>query len=153
MKKEKILWASILVLIALNVACLAFILLRRPERPHKKFDKMVIEHLKLDDEQIARFNQLKHTHRMQMDRIDEKMKGPFEQYFGLLNGNRNSSVEDSLESVIAALYKQKVDLTYSHFAEIKAMCSPEQQKNMALLVPSLMQVISVNKKNEPGRGK
>ncbi|MBC8051632.1 MAG: hypothetical protein H7Y13_01055 [Sphingobacteriaceae bacterium] len=153
MKKEKILWLAVVILVVLNISCLLVILLRKGERPNKKFDAMIIENLRLNENQIERFNGLKHNHRMQIGRLDRSMQGPFEQYFGLLKGNRDKIKEDSLENVLALLYQQKVELTYSHFADLKAICTPEQQQNMDKIVPFLMQVISPPKKEVHGRGK
>lgn len=141
------------VLIAINIGCLLFILLNRPERHNRKFDAMIVESLQLNDEQVARFDDLKRQHHRQMLQIDRRMQAPFEQYFGLLTGNRQPQMEDSLKNVLGELYKEKVGITYSHFAEIKVMCSPEQQQNMDKVVPFLMQVISPPKKDIPGRGK
>lgn len=153
MKREKVLWIGISVLAILNIICLLFIILRGGERPNKRFDKVLIESLQLNESQIERFEQLKYKHRMQIDQLDDRMQMPFQQYFGLLTGSRNPVKEDSLKNELAELYKQKIEVTYQHFAEIKAMCLPEQQRNMGKIVPFLMRVISPPKKEEPWRGR
>ncbi|MBC7914961.1 MAG: hypothetical protein H7Y07_12655 [Pyrinomonadaceae bacterium] len=153
MKKERILWLGISVLVLLNISLLLFILLHREGKPNKKFDAIIIKSMQLKKDQIEEFDRLKHIHKMKMDQLDSRMQEPFEHYFGLLKGERQPLLEDSLKNVLAELYKQKVEITYSHFAEIKAMCSLEQQRNIDKIVPFLMQVISPPKKDGPGRGR
>jgi periplasmic protein CpxP/Spy len=153
MKREKVLWIGISILAILNIICLLFIVLRGGERPNNRFDKVLIESLQLNESQIERFEQMKRQHRMRIDQLDDQMQIRFGQYFGLLTGSRDQKKEDSLKNELAELYKQKIEITYQHFAEIKAMCSPEQQQNIGKIVPFLMRVISPPKKEEPPRGK
>ncbi|MDF3077026.1 MAG: hypothetical protein K0S09_915 [Sphingobacteriaceae bacterium] len=153
MSKHKILVYCVIALVVLNVACLAFIVLGRPKPPLERFDKQIIRSLNLNQEQVQTFNKLKDQHHGRMTEIDEQMKQPFEEYFGLLNRSGDQTKKDSLEIVLASLYKQKVDATYEHFDEIKKICSPEQQKGFEKIIPSLMQVISPQKNDMPGRGK
>jgi periplasmic protein CpxP/Spy len=153
MKKENILWYCIALLTILNLACLAFIISRDIKHPPHRFDSVLIETLNLDKSQIKEFNRLKHEHHMQMDQIDGQMQSTYNRYFSLLNRNDGRQKKDSLEQELAALYRHKAEITYRHFDEIKAICSPQQQQNFGKLVPLLMQVITPPKKPEPNRGK
>jgi len=155
MRKEKLLWLTIIVFAVLNVSCLAFILLERNSRPPHRVDKIIIKGLQLDDNQIIKFEGLKHQHRQAMVQIDVEMKQPMEQYFGLLSqsGGNNQHTKDSLEALIAGLYKEKLDVTYSHFADLKAICRPDQQKKMEEIMPLLMQIMGQEKKDGPPRGR
>lgn len=153
MKREKLLWIGIVILGVLNIACLAFMILGKRDRPNRKFDRLIIESLALDNTQIEKFDQLKRKHHQQILDLDEQLKEPFNKYFSLLKGNRDTLKEDSIKSVISGIYEKKVEITYLHFAELKAICSEEQQKNMDKVIPFLMQVISPQKNVEPSRGK
>jgi len=153
MRKEKLLWLTIIVFAVMNISCLAFILLGRNGRPPHRVDKIIIEGLQLDDNQIEEFEGLKHEHHEAMMQIDLEMKQPMKQYFGLLSQAGNQHKKDSLETLIAALYKEKLNVTYAHFADLKAICRPDQQKKLDEIMPSLMQIIGQEKKDGPPRGR
>ncbi len=153
MKRQKVLWLAIIALVILNLSCLVFIL--RPQRPMppENFDSVLIATLHLNKEQVKKFDIFKRQHHEQMVQIDEQMQLPYNQYFTLLNGNRNILKEDSLSNILATLYKKKAVITYQHFADIKALCNADQQQNFSRLVPLLMNVINPQKNKPPQRGK
>jgi hypothetical protein len=156
MKKTTFLWGAIVILFLLNAATLFFVVFNRqaghhPLRPpegDRRFDEQVIRTLQLSPEQMDRFEVLKREHHRQMLALDEATAGPFGAYFSmLLSGNADSLQKDSLEQDIAGIYLEKVSLTYAHFEQLKAICTPEQQRRFEQLIPSLMQVITPDKKN------
>lgn len=161
MKKSTFLWGAIVILFLLNTATLFFMAHNRqmehrpppPAEGNRRFDEQVIRTLQLSPEQEQRFEHLKREHHQQMMTLDEATDAPFRQYFGmLLRSKADSLLKDSLEQEIAGIYLEKVNLTYAHFEQLKAICTPEQQQRFDQLVPSLMQVITPDKKN-PGPGR
>lgn len=155
MKKSALLWTSIIILFLLNAGTLFFIL-NRPPHPgylrnagNREFDESVINTLQLNPDQIAQFNRMKREHHQQMLQLDDATRVPFEQYFGLLAASADQQyVKDSLEKIIAGLYIKRMQVTYRHFTDLKAICTPEQQQKFNLLVPSLTQVMSTGEKKE-----
>lgn len=153
MKKSTLLWTAIIILFLLNAGTLFFIL-SKPHPPRhergdgrRKFDEQVIETLQLRPDQVEKFEQLKRAHHEQILQLDEATRAPFEQYFGLLaQGSGADAAKDSLERVIALQYVTRMQVTYRHFSDLKAICDPEQQKKFEQLVPSLMQVMSAGEK-------
>jgi len=155
-KRSTLLWTAIIILFLLNAGTLGFLLTRPgapgqgPEDGHRRFDAQVVETLSLSPDQIAQFERMKRAHHEEMLRLDEATSAPFAQYFGLLQQTPgNLDAKDSLQQVIAALYAKRMDITYRHFAELKAICTPAQQQQFDRLIPSLMQVMSTGEKNMP----
>lgn len=147
MRKERMLWAAIIVLLLINTATLVTIFMNRarsngPGGP-RKFDGLVVRTLQLNEEQERKFEQMKRAHHSQMTDLDESMRTPFESYFSLLlEQTPDAAKKDSLEQVLTSIYRRKVAITFAHFAELKGICTPEQQKEFDRLIPTLMQVIT-----------
>ncbi len=159
MKKSAFLWGAVILLLLLNLGTLFFVLISRqqtpppPEHGRAGFDDMVIRTLQLSPEQVDRFEKLKHQHHEAMMQLDDNTAMPFRQYFGLLQQPApNSLLKDSLEQAILLLYRNKLRLTYDHFQQLKAICTPEQQSRFDQLIPFLMQVMTPERKN-PGPGR
>lgn len=149
MKKEKFLWILVIVLIALNAATLFFIV-RGPRPDHEnRFDRTVVDELELNDKQIKQFNAMKREHHQEIMRLDAEMRSVYERYFYLLTNTMNSSEKDSLETILSNKQKEKIQITYHHFEELKSICTEKQKEKFKKLVPLLMQVISTQK--NPGR--
>jgi protein CpxP len=153
-RKSTLLWTAIIILFLLNAGTLFFLLSSRhhgpPERRggNKNFDELVMHTLELTPGQVDKFDQMKRQHHEQMLQLDEATKQPFDAYFSLLTQPiTDSATRDSLEKKITDLYRQRMQVTYRHFAELKAICTPQQQQKFDALVPSLMQVMSTGEKN------
>lgn len=147
MQKERMLWAAIIVLLLINMATLVTIFMNGTRQAAKgetrKFDRLVVRTLRLDEEQERKFERMKRAHHSQMISLDESMRAPFESYFSLLlEETPDAAKKDSLEHVLTSIYRHKVAITFAHFAELKSICTPEQQKEFDQLIPSLMQVIT-----------
>lgn len=151
MKKEKFLWIFIIVLIAINAATLFFIVSGRRPEPGSKFDRTVIDKLKLTDGQIKQFNIMKREHHQDIIRVDAEMRSIYERYFYLLTDTANSSDKDSLEVILSNKQKEKIQITYHHFDNLKSICTKEQQEKFKELVPLLMHVINPQKNPVPPR--
>lgn len=154
MRKSTALWIAIIALFLLNAGTLFFMLNSRhhgpPERMdgNRRFDNLVMRTLELTPEQAGQFEQMKRSHHEQMLQLDEATKQPFDAYFSLLAQPVTDTVtKDSLEQKITDLYRQRMRITFRHFADLKAICTPQQQQKFDALVPSLMQVMSTGEKN------
>ena len=160
MKKTTLLWIAVIMLFLLNAGTL-FFLWSRPGPPpdgppgpghrggHRQFDHELIETLQLNPDQVEKFDQMKRAHHEQMLELDEATKAPFEQYFALLIQPADAAAKDSLEKVVGDLYRKRMQVTFQHFSELKAICTPEQQQKFKQMLPSLMQVMSSGEKNMP----
>lgn len=132
-KREKILMFIILFLVLVNSATLILMWMNRPPflphhgRPGGPPDKIIIERLKLDEEQIKQFEVIKKEHQGQMREINEQSKELHQKYFELLeNENVNDSIADRYEKQLASLSEQREEYTFIHFKKLKAICKPDQ---------------------------
>jgi len=151
MRKEKLLWILIIVLILVNGATIFFMLSGRRPAPGDKFDRTITEVLQLNQVQIRQFNIMKREHHQEMIRVDREMQSTYEKYFYLLSDTGNILEKDSLETVLGNNQKEKIQITYQHFNELKSICTSEQKEKFKELIPLLMQVIDPKKKPSPSR--
>lgn len=117
-------------LLALNIVIIAFFFLAKPPSPSKnagkQFEKKAIAILHLDDAQQTAFLALAEAHNEKMDAINAQQSQLLEPYFQrLINSSAPLPAENTLQKV-QLLKKEKVDVTYHHFEEVKAMLQPEQ---------------------------
>jgi len=151
MKKEKLLWVLIIVLIAVNAATLFFIVSGRRPEPGNRFDRTVVEKLQLTKKQITQFEILKREHHQDIMAVDAQMSSNYERYFYLLNETNGSTAKDSLEIILSSQQKEKIQITYHHFENLKNICTKEQQAKFKELVPLLMHVITPQKNPRQSR--
>lgn len=85
--------------------------------------------LQLDEEQMRRFHQSAQKHRRQMDSISRQQQQIAPAYFGQLLDTAPVAPLDSISAALSALETAKLAITYTHFAEVKALLQPEQQKH------------------------
>lgn len=141
----------IIVLVVVNVAALIFILSGPKPGLDNKFDRRVVDKLDLNAEQIRKFNIMKREHHQDILQIDDDMQVVYERYFYLLADPADSSKKDSLENILSRKQKDKIQITYKHFDDLKRLCSKEQQEKFKELVPLLMNVINQKKNPVPTR--
>lgn len=158
MKRETLLTIAVIALLLLNFGTLCFLLLRRPPHPDGpdgpgRFDRHIVEQLHLTTDQQRRFEQLKSAHHEQMLDSDRAYRNVLKNYFALLKNEEIPVAQrDSLLSQLTDIQKTKATVTFQHFADLKALCTPEQKADFEALLPDLMQVIAPER-GRPGRGK
>ncbi len=154
MKKEKLLIGAVIALFVLNLGTLGFLFFGPP--PHglgpKQLDRMIVEKLSLTPTQTTAFKQLKTVHQAQMQQLDKEYKIALENYFSLL---KNETVlpaqQDSLQATLSQIQTSRSQITFQHFADLKAICSPDQRRNFDALLPDLLQILVPQKPNRPPR--
>lgn len=141
MKRENFLIGLVLLLVVLN----AFMLFRMSSRrgpgggppPH---DRIIVSTLNFDERQQQAFEKLKFEHRGRIIEIEDKFESTLEKYF-LLLPNENQKAKDSLELIIAELEREKADVTFDHFRDLRNLCRPDQQKAFDEFIPQLFRFI------------
>jgi periplasmic protein CpxP/Spy len=142
MKRENLLIGLVLFLVLLN----GFVLLRQnrgggPRHdgppPH---DRLIIKTLNFDESQQRSFEELKFDHRRKIVELERKFETTLEEYFLLLSVE-NQSKKDSLESIVADLEKQKADITFQHFKDLRNLCRPDQREAFDQFIPELFRFI------------
>lgn len=154
MKKEKLLLVAVIALFVLNMCTLGFLFFGPPPPGlgPKQLDRMIVEKLSLSPTQTTAFKQLKTIHEAQMRQLDKEFKVALENYFSLL---KNETVlpaqQDSLQAILSQIQTSRRQITFQHFADLKAICSPDQRRNFDALLPDLLQILAPQKRNNPPR--
>jgi Spy/CpxP family protein refolding chaperone len=135
--KIKLLVGTTVLLIILNVIIVGFIWfgahaprpLRDGRGPGPDRAELIIHELKLDETQRKQFEQLRDEHHHIIMAVNEKDRRTHQALFDLVkNGQDNTAASDSLINEIAENKKQIEQATYHHLAEVRKICTPEQQK-------------------------
>ncbi|GAA4415845.1 hypothetical protein GCM10023187_46710 [Nibrella viscosa] len=139
MERTKLLTFAVIGLLLLNLFTVGYLVLRpgpppHPDRPPGPPDEgpgpanLIIDRLRLNPEQTRHYRQLVDQHRRQTHRLNNDLIQTYGAYYQLLAAPQ----PDTLQA--AALLRQLADqnralaqLNYSHFAQIKALCRPDQQ--------------------------
>lgn len=140
MTKQSLLSVAVLLLLALN-GVTVWLLLQHPHRPPGPPPgggpkMMVIERLGFDEDQVARYEELITEHRKNIGEHDRRMH---EVRMALFNDLRapNIAVRDSLANVIGELQAEVERIHHDHFAQVRALCHPDQVPKFDALIGEL----------------
>lgn len=150
MSKDKFLTIAIMLLILLNLGLLAIIFLTRPPHPLEPW-KIVVRQVGFTDQQQQQYFALRDAHRNEMHRLDDQFGETLRDYFDLLKGIPNPSLEDSLLTRLGRIEREKAMITFGHFREVKSLCRPDQVDAFNRILPELTRVVLPPKKDLPPR--
>lgn len=142
--KNRILSWAVFGLVIINVAVLIIIwstLHKRPERPRPS--DYLIKELGLSNEQQKKFLSLAGEHRRQAQKIREQVKEKRHDLFKLLE---QPNIDDSSKKAAAAGVAKNLEeldlLTFDHFQQLRAICTPGQQKKFDEIIEEVLQMIA-----------
>lgn len=147
--KHKILIAIISILVLVNIALLSYFLWYKPtqrhSRPEKSRDMMsysLENEVGFDENQMKQYLQLKEDHKSKIKPLFEEMYASKLRFYKYLQQPAHDSVINSASKEIGE--KQKaIDLQFfSHFNELKMICTPEQQPKFDSLILRVVNKIS-----------
>lgn len=147
MKRERFLMVMIVLLLLLNTGTLAFLFFKRPSgfHPHRsrppRPDFLLKENLNWNDEQLQQFEASRHRHRQAMDSLDNVLSSNFKNLMQPEVLADKSALSDSLKNILASVETQRAENTLRHFAELRSICNPEQQKKFDELLPQLFDML------------
>ena len=121
-----------LLLVVLNASLLAFLFskpsYRAPRHPREHGPaSFIIEELKFTPEQESAFEKLKTAHHDSMIVLSREGKELREVFFSGLKTDQSITQQDSLLTLITNNQHAIETVTYLHFADVKKLCTPEQQ--------------------------
>ena len=101
--------------------------------------RMIIEELKLSQEQIQQFEKLKEAHRSAMRELDGKGKELRNQYFDLLKQEQSDQkLSGELLSAIANNQKIIENVTFDHFRDVRKLCNVGQKKTFDSIIGDIL---------------
>ncbi|UZR99358.1 hypothetical protein [Chondrinema litorale] len=128
-------WALI-AMILLNIGLLTFLVINKPQ-PHRlgntlhpnerrAFREVAANILQLDEQQKSQFIELTKKHNRQMRAIEMKQKEILKVYFGKLLEKNDTTNANKLIGEVNKLEKEKIEVTYEHFEEVKSILKDNQ---------------------------
>ena len=156
MNQRKFYIAIILGLVGLNILVLAFFLLTKPRTQHhpppEKFQSEVIKILSLNKQQVVTFRALADEHKLQMNAINERKAKLLLPYFESLVDNSKIIDSESLLIQFQHAEKEKIELTYQHFQELKEILNKEQLPDFEIFMRRVTErILSGEQKKSPPR--
>jgi Spy/CpxP family protein refolding chaperone len=147
-RNNKLLSTVIILLLVINATTIAFLMLRKdihllpppPKQSSGAFNFLVKE-LKLDSTQIKVYQNLKEAHKENVDALREELKNTKDSLFELLKQVELSDikVQSKLDS-IALLNKRIDEITFSHFKQVRSICSDTQKKKFDEIIAEAMRM-------------
>ena len=120
-------------LLLLNVSLLAFIWIKKPDHKPPPF---LEEKLAFTADQQQQFEKLRNSHMREMDRLRKDIDALRDELYGT-----SGSSDEKVREITTQLGNKKAEgdlLTYRHFQEVRAICTPEQQQEFDKLINEIV---------------
>jgi protein CpxP len=157
-QKNKFLTVVVAILVLLNVGVVAFVFFffKPPLFPPSanargaRF-RLIEEQLNLSDAQKTRFKELRLQEFGKMDSLAQRRFQAMRDLFGLLKaGNVSAEQIQQKASVIGEIETEQSASMFHHFRMLRAICTPEQQKEFdKIVVDAMMQARGTRGGMEP----
>ena len=164
MSKIKLLIIAVVGLLLINIALVAFLLLKKPPvRPggpppmgqdgpprmqNEGPKKIIADHLHFDADQVAAYEKLIKAHQQSVKALDDSINLAKNNLYQSLQTDTFAG-KDSLVILLGVL-QQKIELVhYAHFADLKKLCKPEQLGYFDQLTAELAGFFSLGKNAPP----
>ena len=136
-------------MVLLNIALVLFFFLTKPDPPRgdgaRNFRSKAIEILQLDTNQQATFVQLAERHNQRMKTISEQQRARLKPYFGSLIDTTKVSDTMALIEEIPQLERDKVEVTYQHFQEVRSLLTEEQLPYFEQFVSQALDILLLDR--------
>jgi periplasmic protein CpxP/Spy len=142
MKKERLMWAAIAGLLVLNLGTIGYVMSGSGHPRGGGPWRYVNSTLALSSHQQDLYLHMRDRHRTEMNRLTEEYRALLHPYLVLLaDPAPDTARKAALEAQLAGIERLKVQITFAHFQELKAICTPEQQQRFPEMVPRLAEVL------------
>ena len=159
MKKTKLLTITVIGLLLLNFAVLAFLFVSGPRGHKQPTDRpegrpnpreIIIERLHFDDNQQKEYAELIKWHRGEIKKLDSNIRQTKNELYYQLNQTEvNLKTKDSLITLLNSYQKQVEETHFKHFEEVKKLCNKDQLEDFNELTEELSKLFSPNKPPRP----
>ncbi len=146
MKITRLYQVVIILLVAMNLATMAFMWFNRPgrERPGDKAQAaaFLTRELNLNPAQQDQYQKLRQEHRAKLNVLNERDRVLHKRFFDLLSLETADSISvEALASALAANRKEMELVTYEHFDMIKKLLNPDQQMKFDSIFQDVIQMV------------
>ena len=159
MKKTKLLTITVIGLLLLNFAILAFLLVSSPSGHKRPADRpegrpnpreIIIERLHFDDKQQKEYAELIKWHRGEIKNLDSNIRQTKNELYSQLNQTEvNLKTKDRLITLLNSYQKQVEETHFKHFEDIKKLCNQDQLEDFNELTEDLSRIFAPNKPPRP----
>ncbi len=130
MSKLKFYKIATVSLLTLNIAMVALYMFLEPKPPHHRsgnaLQSQIVNALHLDDRQEEAFRMFAKQHSDEIDALSHDQQSLLTTYFNVLIEPSEETKKDSLLVQFQELERQKLQVTYQHFEDIRDLLSVEQ---------------------------
>lgn len=153
MKKESFWKILSLILLLVNIGTLGFLLLdNKQKNGPRKPDKLIIEGLHLDKNQVAEFEVLKKIHRSGIDSLDEAEKQVRKNIFEeIQKGFGNDSIQNQNLLKLSEIRSLKDKITLVHFKGLYNLCREDQKAYYHNTIQEIAKILMRGKLGPPHR--
>ncbi|MCG8374017.1 MAG: hypothetical protein MI700_10805 [Balneolales bacterium] len=158
--KLKHLYITGLAIMLMMNGVLIFMMLQKPasavqQQPPSRHESpaglknKILNELQFSTEQMQQFDRLTREHRQAIREIEGQQKEAATSYF---NSLKNEAVD--IEQQLALLEElkefegRKLQLTYTHFSDLKEICTPEQRAKFGVIVDDMLLVLLGPRNNQ-----
>jgi len=121
-----------------------------PRHSHSNnFQSEVIEILDLDSQQTAAFEKMAETHSQKMRSINRQQQQLLPPYFKSLTDSSKNVDKTAILNQFQQLGKQKIEVTYQHFQDIKLILNENQLSHFERLMGRFADNLLLGKKRNP----
>jgi protein CpxP len=146
MNSKKIITLLILVLFAVNLITLGCFWFGRKHGPSSGMPEhggpaaFLIRELKLTEDQQQQFEKLKRAHHEHIEQVQDSLHELRELFFHELSVS-DTRKADSLAKVIGEKQSSIERITFDHFKQVRAICTPEQQKRFDEVIQEALRMM------------
>ncbi|WP_304236658.1 Spy/CpxP family protein refolding chaperone [Jiulongibacter sediminis] len=133
----KWLW-GIGALLLVNLVLLVTVFLQKGSDTRPEPSPFLEEALGFNPQQTQEFHALRNEHHQQMMEKNKEIKKLKDQFFDGLKGDVSKTETEMINKRIGELVAEIDMITYEHFQEVRALCTPEQQKEFDLIITDLL---------------
>lgn len=117
------------MLAIINIITLTFYISKNPKGKKKEPKELIINRLRFDSTQIAKYEELISFHRSSIISIDKSINATKKILYQSLTQPENKKISDSLLQEIAKKQLKIEQIHYNHLLDIKKICNKHQMQD------------------------
>jgi periplasmic protein CpxP/Spy len=143
-----------IILIVMNIALIVFLLLKPFGRPPHPDDKggpgdFLTEKLNFTETQKTEFTKLRVAHHDSILTLEEEGRKLRKDFYDGLKSDSANTANDSILFKITENQKQIELVTYSHFEDVRKLCTPEQKTTFNDIIQDVIKKLGAPRKEAP----
>jgi len=138
------------ILLVVNVALVVFLVLEPKRSPHSQGIKDEISReLGFTEEQRTRYDEMAMIHREKVNEIEKRERILIRSFFNQLALENTSTEKEKLLDEILVLNRKKITATYTHFEQLKKICTEEQLTKFDKVISRIIPVLTNSSERPP----